>query len=70
MVMQVKQVQHYQLDLNGHTLASQLEGKTIVEFPVFLVLLADEVAKYKVIGKSKTAGSFLASLRTCALQAH
>lgn len=62
--MQVKQVQHYQLDLNEHTLASQLEGKIIVEFPVFLVLLPDEVADYEVIGKSKCAGSFLALLQT------
>jgi len=52
--VQVKNVRYYSLDLT-QSLASQLEHKTIIEFPEFLVLLPTQIADYKLMGESSSA---------------
>jgi len=49
----VKNVRYYSLDLT-QSLASQLEHKTIIEFPEFLVLLPTQIADYKLMGESSS----------------
>ena len=64
-VLQVKEVQYHRISIGECTLASQLQDKTIIEFPIFMVLLPEEVVDYQVIGSSNNAGSFSETSHFC-----
>ena len=49
-------MRHHPIDLNS-SLASQLSGKHLVEYPTFLVLLGDEAKGYPLVGKSPISGT-------------
>lgn len=48
-------VRYHKIDLSC-TLASQLEKKLLVEFPVFLVLLQEEAKQYLLVGEESNTG--------------
>ena len=52
-IVQVSNVRYFKLDLS-QTLASQLQHKTVIEFPDLLVLLPEQKADYKLIGEESS----------------
>ena len=46
---------YYKIDIAGKTLGEVLQGKVIVEYPVLLVLLPEEVETYTLIEEEKDA---------------
>lgn len=55
--MQINKFKYYTIDIQK-SLASQLSGKHILEFPVFLVLLPDEAKDYPLVGQESTTGKY------------
>jgi len=64
--LQVNDVRYYKLDLK-QSLASQLEHKTVIEFPTLLVLLPHQVPDYNLIGDSSGTSTSLSYVLICSL---